>query len=110
MVGYYRDNDKQINLINNREKLANNLSEANIHRNVVENIIKMDTENDEKIEFLLQAVPDLGIIMAHLSMCKCQGIIDQKEYSYLSRSILLNLNRNQSNIPFSPLAFKNVKR
>lgn len=85
-----------------REIASQGISEMNVYWSVVENIVNMDAEISTKIDILLQAVPDLGIILAHLSKCRSKAIITNNYYSKLVKSCLLWVNKNGGSTQFNP--------
>ncbi|MHA2251799.1 MAG: hypothetical protein ACXAD7_15660 [Candidatus Kariarchaeaceae archaeon] len=89
-----------------REKLAKDLTQFSIWRSVVQNVIKMEnTSLDEKIEILFQAVPDLGIILSQLSLCKSLEMMNEADFKLITKASLLKLIEEHKSIDFNPLFF-----
>ena len=99
--------DRSFGIVRDREKLAKTLSEFSIWRAVVENVVKMEEGSvEEKINILFQAVPDLGIILSQLSLCKSTKLLNEAIYNELVYACLLKLMQEKQVIDFNPLFFQ----
>lgn len=94
----------QNEIVEEREKLANNLSECSIWRSVVQNVVKMENTNlEDKIQILFQAIPDLGIILSQLNLCKSLKMLSEDDYNEIVKASLLKLMYERESIDFNPL-------
>ncbi|MHA2089737.1 MAG: hypothetical protein ACW98K_02660 [Candidatus Kariarchaeaceae archaeon] len=99
--------DRSLGIVRDREKLAKTLSEFSIWRSVVENVVKMEEGAvEEKINILFQAIPDLGIILSQLSLCKSTKLLNEDAYNELMNACLLKLMQEKHVIDFNPLFFQ----
>ena len=90
-------------IIARQRKIASTLiTDMGVYRSVVENVVKMEADIGEKVQILLEAVPDLSIIIAHLSLCKSKNLLSQDSYCNIIKECLLHLNRKQTYIEFDP--------
>ncbi len=95
-------------IVQKREKIAENLSEFSIWRSVVQNVVQMDnTTLDEKISILFQAIPDFGIILSQLSLCKSLKLLGEDEYFEFINASLLRIVDDKLTIDFNPLFMNN---
>jgi len=88
-----------------REHTAHTISDMAIWRSIVCNIISADATLDDKFLLLKDAVPDKGIILSQLTLCKSLGLISNDHYSLLINSCLLDLNKPKNRRHVNPFDF-----
>ena len=66
-----------------------------------------NTTLDEKISILFQAVPDFGIILSQLSLCKSLKLLGEDEYFEFINASLLRIVNDKLTIDFNPLFMNN---
>lgn len=90
-------------LAEEREEYANTLSTFDIWRQVVRNAVKMDAEIETKVDILLGAIPDIGVIYSQLRFNNKIGDLTNKEYHDILESCLERLNLTRKDIDFNPI-------
>ena len=75
----------------NREQRASILTDKEIHREVMENLYRLNLPWQEKATLLCAAVPDLKHSLPYLQYWLKIGKLTKEEYSIVSRIILLSV-------------------
>ena len=92
----------QEEIANQRDSYANKMTDSAIYGAVIENVLNLNWTTDEKVELLLQSVPNFSVILSQLSLFKSKGIVSHEDYSNLSKSCLLMANKRDKS-SFNPL-------
>lgn len=85
-----------------REFLANKLSESQIHHSVVENVINMNVNTEMKVGILLQSIPDLAVIYRNLQSAHSIGNLPSKEYRNLLEHLLDVIQTRAHRVEYDP--------
>ena len=96
------DDNVHVKIAKERDLQAAAITDVGVYRSVVENIVSLDAELSDKIDFLLDAVPDIGIIIAQLSLCKKRGLLSDEDYNGIFNQCMLNLQRRRKPVDFNP--------
>ena len=90
-------------LADEREEYADSLTDMDIWRQVVRNVVKMEAEIDTKVEILIGAIPDIAVIYSQLRFNNRIGDLPNKEYHDILDGCLTRLKLRQGDIEFNPL-------
>jgi hypothetical protein len=82
--------ESYIFLPENREQQASILTEREIHREVMENLYRLNLPWQEKATILCDAVPDLKHSLPYLQYWLKIGKLTEDEYSTISQIVLLS--------------------
>lgn len=80
-------------------------SDSQVWASVVKNVLTISETVANKVHILMEAIPDVAIILSNLSLCKSQGLIDNSSYNSLMTECLLNINKKKSFVQYNPLNF-----
>ncbi|MHA1912579.1 MAG: hypothetical protein ACTSYA_12900 [Candidatus Kariarchaeaceae archaeon] len=82
--------ESYIFLPDDRDQQASILSDKDIHREVMENLYRLNLPWQEKATILCDAVPDLKYSLPHLQYWLKIGKLTEDEYNIVSKTVLLS--------------------
>ena len=89
-----------------REEYATTLSDLEIWRNIVLKIIKLEIENDMKVDILMQSISDIGTIFGQLKFYNTKGELTNKDYHDLLEICIAKYEQQKGIVDFNPLTYK----
>jgi len=101
-----RDIDK---IVNEREAISLSLTDSQINREVVNNVLRLEGVNTEmKCDILMSSIKDLATIFAILKQYFEVGRIQKKEYVAFLNNFVRRLQNDKKLVKFDPRKLSSV--
>ncbi|MDH5403451.1 MAG: hypothetical protein OEZ01_01855 [Candidatus Heimdallarchaeota archaeon] len=95
---------KQLRSFEERDEIANRLSDLEIHKSVIKNILNMENASStEKVDIMFEAVPDFGIIASQLGLSKSTGELGKAAYTDIMNKCIVKIKEKEDGFAFNPL-------
>ena len=94
------------NLAHDREEFATSISDLEVARQVIKNVLELSEEKRMKVDILLSAVPDIGTIFAQLKYFNKEGTLTNQEFHDILEICIEKYHKKEDFVNFNPLTYK----
>lgn len=92
-------------LADEREEFAQSISDLEIARHVVQQVLQLSEGDEMKVSILMDAIPDIGTIFANLKFFNREGQLSNRDFHDMLEVCLIKYHERKGIVDFNPLTY-----